>query len=374
MGVSAGFRKLTGLGGTLLPGLVFLSFGAALLLYPAQVQASVAQSVLYCLSSLVPSLFPFMVLASLGARSPAGEALGWLAGPLARWVFRVPKACGAVLLLSFLGGYPAGARGVSLLWEQGKITREQAGRLMQFCVAPGAAFVVTFLGCGVLGSLRLGWLLFAAVTLSGLALGVLSGLGKPLPQDSPCQEDHREAGSPLVQSVGDACSATAKMCGCILLFAGFTAILQGTGLFQTIASLTASTGVFTFQEAAVCLFFLLEVTGGTGAAAAAGTSPVLYAFGLAFGGLCVHLQVFSFFPDFPLGKGKFFLFRFLHGLLAAGTFLLLVRLFPGPGQLVWASSAEPLTLGTTAATAAGGLSLLLMSFVFLFFLSKEQKP
>ena len=57
--------------------------------------------------------------------------------------------------------------------------------MMSFCVAPGAAFVVTFLGCGVLGSLRLGWLLFASVTLSGLILGVLAGLGKPMPEKQP---------------------------------------------------------------------------------------------------------------------------------------------------------------------------------------------
>ena len=164
-----GFRWMRGARG-LGAALVFLGFGAALLAYPAQVQRGLAQSVLYCLASLVPSLFP------------AGEVLGKLLGPVTRRLFRLPRACGATVLLSFLGGYPAGARGVSLLLEQEKITREQAGRMLCFCVAPGAAFVVTFVGWGLLGSLRLGWVLFGAVTLSGLLLGLLTGLGKPVPQ------------------------------------------------------------------------------------------------------------------------------------------------------------------------------------------------
>ena len=196
-----GFRWMRGARG-LGAALVFLGFGAALLAYPAQVQRGLAQSVLYCLASLVPSLFPFMVLASFGVRSGAGEVLGKLLGPVTRRLFRLPRACGATVLLSFLGGYPAGARGVSLLLEQGKITREQAGRMLCFCVAPGAAFVVTFVGWGLLGSLRLGWLLFGAVTLSGLLLGLLTGLGKPVPQEPPPSPPEERAGATMPRLFG----------------------------------------------------------------------------------------------------------------------------------------------------------------------------
>ena len=96
-----GFRWMRGARG-LGAALVFLGFGAALLAYPAQVQRGLAQSVLYCLASLVPSLFPFMVLASFGVRSGAGEVLGKLLGPVTRRLFRLPRACGATVLLSFL--------------------------------------------------------------------------------------------------------------------------------------------------------------------------------------------------------------------------------------------------------------------------------
>ena len=365
-----GFRWMRGARG-LGAALVFLGFGAALLAYPAQVQRGLAQSVLYCLASLVPSLFPFMVLASFGVRSGAGEVLGKLLGPVTRRLFRLPRACGATVLLSFLGGYPAGARGVSLLLEQGKITREQAGRMLCFCVAPGAAFVVTFVGWGLLGSLRLGWLLFGAVTLSGLLLALLTGLGKPVPQEPPPSPPEERAGA-LIRSVGDASSATVKMCGCILLFAGILAVLQGSGLFQRMAHALAATGWLLPSQAAASLAFLLEVTGGMGAAAQLGVGPVFYAFGLAFGGLCVHMQVFAFFPEFPLAKGKFFLARLLHGLGAAGMYLLLERLFPGPSQPVWAAAGSALEYGLTASTAAGGLSLLLMCLAFLVALQQRR--
>ncbi len=281
----------------ILSALAFVTFGAALLCYPVQIRENVTASVLYCLSSLVPSLFPFMVLASFGVRSGAGEILGQFMAPVTRYVFRLPKICGATLLLSFFGGYPAGARGISLLLEEGKITSEQAGRMMTFCVAPGAAFVVTFLGCGVLGSLSMGWLLFFSITLSGLLLGFFTGLGKPLPEEPGSTAQPEPAGQALIRSISDASSATIKMCGCILLFAGFTAILRGSGIFQTLAQLISSTGLLDYGEAAVCLSFLLEVTGGTGDARPFWLRALALRFWAGFRrALRPHAGVFLFLP------------------------------------------------------------------------------
>ena len=338
--------------------------GAGLLGYPAAVGEAVAQSALYCLTTLVPSLFPFMAAAGYGARSPAGEALGRLLSPVTRHLFRLPQAAGTTLLLAFAGGYPAGARGVSLLWERGRLTREQAARMMAFCVAPGPAFVVTFVGVSVLGSPRAGWLLLAAVTLSGLGLGVLAGLGKPLPpRQAPSSP--REGGGALVASVGDACRATALMCGCVLLFAAGSGLARASGLWGGLCRLVAAADLCKPFQGEAVLGFLWEVTAGSAGAARLGAPGALFAFGLGFGGLCVHAQVFAFFREFPLGKRWFFLCRGLHGLGAAGLYLLLERLFPAPARLAWAASGGPAAFGGAAAGWAGGLSLALMSLAFL---------
>ena len=224
--------------------------------------------------------------------------------------------------------------------------------MLLFCVNPGPAFVVTFLGCGLLGSPEQGWLLFGAVSLGGLLLGALTGLGKPLP---PRERPPLPAPRPgaLAAAVGDASSAVVKMCGCILLFSGFTALLRGSGLLAWAAEAVEASGLLPQEGAAVCLSFLLEVTGGAGDATQAGAGAPLYALGLGFGGLCVHLQVFAFFRKFPGSRGKFFLFRLLHGLGAFGLCLLGERFFPPESQPAWAASARPLALGGSAAGGRG---------------------
>lgn len=352
--------------------LSFLALAAALLAFPGQVKDSVGSSILYCLTVLTPSLFPFMALTSFAVNSGAGDVLGRPLGFLARYVFRLPGVCTVPILMSFLGGYPAGARGASLLLEQGRITEEQAGRMMLFCVNPGVAFVVTFLGGAVLGSFRTGWLLFFAVTLAGLLLGVLSGLRSKVPPKAARTAGPRSGGA-LMRSVSDASSSVLTMCACIVLFAGFTAILHGSGVYQALARLIASAGILDPMESAAVLSFLIEVTGGVGDAAKFQVSPAFYTFGLAFGGLCVHLQVFSFFPRFPAKKGNFFLFRLLHGSLSAACFLLLAKLFPGAAVPTAAAGTAGWAYGGLSGTLAGGLSLLLMCMAFLLITTKSGR-
>lgn len=346
-----------------LSALGFLLALAALLAYPRLVKAAMAGSISYCLTVLVPTLFPYMALACYAVNSPASAFLARPLGGIVRRLFRLPGCCGAAVLMSFVGGYPAGAKGAAMLLERGSITRRQAGHMLMFCVNPGPAFVVVFLGIGVLGSARLGWLLFLSVTLSGLLLGVVTALGTSRPSRDTAEVPADSAGA-LVRSVSDSAKSVLIMCACVVLFSGFTAIMQGCGLYGRLCILLARTRLFTPFESAALLSFLLEVTGGVGEAAKVSAGPAFYAFGLAFGGLCVHLQVFSLFDDFPVRRWKFFLGRFAHGLLAAGCYLGLSRMMPA-GALPTGAALAAGGGGVFSGTFFGGASLLAMCAAFL---------
>lgn len=349
----------------------FLVCLAALLLFPDAVRSSTAGGIGYCLSVLAPSLFPFMALSSFAVNSPAAQILGRPLGPMTRWVFRLPGCCALPILMSFIGGYPAGARGVSLLLEQGKITRDQAGRMMLFCVNPGLAFVVSFLGAGVLGSIRAGWMLFLAVTAAGLLLGVLTALPAPVPEQDSAPVSGSHAGA-LMRSVTDAARSVLVMSACVVLFSVLTAVLHGCGIFQWTVRLLSRTGIFSSMEWAAVLSFLIEVTGGVGDAAELSVGAGFYAFGLAFGGACVHMQVLALFPRPPVGIGRFLASRLAHGLLAAGIFWILCHLLPGgPVQ-----ASAPVAAGTLAFSGSllGGASLLMMCAAFLLITQNGKEP
>ena len=355
-----------------------LAAAVGLLLYPTAVKESVLHSIFYCLTALVPSLFPFMAVSAYLVR--AGVGSGALAertlGRVTEKLFRLPAVCAAPILMSFLGGYPTGAKSAALLLEQGEIDEEQAGRMLLFCVNPGVAFVVTFLGGTVLGNPRTGWLLFAAVTLSGLLLGVLAGFIGGKRQNQKAKNTNpipKVAANALTHAISDASHGVVTMCACIVLFSGMTALLHSTGLFQLLTRALSSLGLFTPMESAAALSFLWEVTGGVGAAQTLRVSPMFYAFGLAFGGLCVHLQVFSFFSALPCKRLKFFCFRLLHGLLSAGIYHALFLLLPTAAREAFLSFGEISNVSALSGTAAGGLSLLCMCTAFLLITGKKEE-
>lgn len=351
--------------------LLLLFLACTLLLYPAQIKAGVADSLLYCLQVLVPTLFPFIALNSYAVHSSASVFIGRLFGPVTRYLFRLPEAAASTLILSFIGGYPAGAAGISALLRQGRISQRQAGRMLLFCVNPGIAFVVSFVGGGLLRNGRIGLLLLISVTVSGLLLGILTAFTDKIPardhtSDLPENTDTAQA---LIASAYDASKAMVKMCGAILLFAAVYIFLKEIGLFRLLAIGLSRLFSLPYTQAAALLSMGFEIAAGVGEASSLRAPAVLFAFGLAFSGFCVHFQVFSFFGSFPLSKGKFMLFRFLHGALSAFVFALLQRFFPQTTQVFYSTGQIVLDAGLHMPVAAG-LSLLLMCAAFLLLSDK----
>lgn len=349
---------------------------AGLLLFSQQVRSAVTQSIFYCLGTLVPSLFPFLVLSSFCVRAKVlqGRAAMSTVGWVVEHLFYLPRESAAAVLLGLIGGYPTGGKGAALLHEDGVLSKEQAGRMLLFCVSPGLAFTVTYLGGAVLQNTRLGWRLFFSITLAAVLLGVLTArLSGYMPLPAQQKVPKTAPQNVLSLAIADASKGVLTMCACIVLFSALTALLHASGIFQLCCTALSRLRVLTPMEAAVVLSFLWEVTGGTGAAQTLQVGAVFYAFGAGFGGLCVLLQVLSCFSKRVISLPKFFFARLSHGLLSAGIFLLWQHLSPVSEQAFVHIGPVHAVEGFSS-TAAGGLSLLLLCAAFLVFLAKDPSP
>ena len=187
-----------------------------------QVRAVMQEGLALCARSVIPSLFPFMVVTSLLLSLGLGElAAPWLAG-LMEPLFRVPGAGSAALLLGLIGGYPIGAQTAAELYRGGLATRAEVERLLAFCNNSNPVFLISVLGAGVFGSVRAGVWLWLIHVLSALLTGlVFRGTGADARACRTAKRPvFRAAGliPAFVGAVRSSVSGMLSVCGFVLFF------------------------------------------------------------------------------------------------------------------------------------------------------------
>ena len=100
---------------------LIISAAAMILVFPSAAANGISDGMRYAAEMLIPSLFPFMVISSFLIRSGASDSFGKAFAPVTEKLFGLPKDCGAAIILSFIGGFPVGAKCVRLLYDEGKI-------------------------------------------------------------------------------------------------------------------------------------------------------------------------------------------------------------------------------------------------------------
>lgn len=329
----------------------------ALLVFPAEAAAGARRGIDYCLQILVPSLYPFMVLAVFVVKSGLSEKIGGLFEPPARVLLKLPGSTAATLVMSMIGGYPTGARSVAALYDAGGISEEQAARMLCFCVNSGPAFVISAVGAGFLKNQQAGILLFASQILASVLLSLICGAAarpEPDAKQKKAAPPMRPANA-LIASAADAARAMINMCCFVLLFAAVLDLLR-IWVKSPVGSMALSG--------------LLEVTGGCSDFARMGLPLWAISFIIGWGGICVHFQVLSSVDKIRVGLPRFFFFRLLHGVFAAVITAWLSRLFPASKE-VFSNVSSPLTAGFSGSVPATA-ALLVLCAAFVFSLPGER--
>lgn len=293
---------------------------AGLLWKTGEVAQGVRNGLSVCAGTVIPSLFPFMILAGLIASTKAGTQLNRVVSKVTKRVLGLPEALGAVLLMSFIGGFPVGAKMLSTMLERRQIDSRTASLALCFCVNAGPSFLISAVGASMLGSLRAGVILLAAQVLSALTVcGYLSRRKQAsLP---PLAIPEPASSGAFVEAVRGAAAGMLGICAFITAFSALTALLEALGIFgavcNTLAHFFPRLGVPFFSA---LLTGILEVTSGCKAAAALHTRTgfVLCAFLVSSSSLSISFQIQSCFSsECEIKFTPYYLSRLIHGSMTA---------------------------------------------------------
>lgn len=297
----------------------FLSAAAVLALLflmikPSIISSAVSASATSCLEVVVPSLFAFTVLAIYLQKSGLYRvALRPLTFPLSK-LLRMDEELCAVFVLSNIGGYPVGAKLLSELVRQERLSKKDAGRMMCFCYGSGPGFMIGIAGMKIFNSAGAGLALFGACFAAALLIAAfVRSRGVIELKRADCSFDL--SANSFISSVTSAARVMFTVCAMIIGFSAISAILSELGVYSLFESIFGSAEIFPA---------LLEVT-RIKELSAAHTLPLCAAL-LAFGGVCVLMQIAAIAKDIPL-KG-FLISRVPAALIAALISMPFAEAFP----------------------------------------------
>jgi len=338
-----------------LMGVLFLVFGQA-------AATGVKRGLAVCGQLLIPSLFPFMMLSDFIIRSGLADSIGRYTSGIMRVLFGFSGSAAVAVVISMLGGYPAGAAAVNGLVSRGDIAPTHAKRLLRSCVNAGPAFVIGGVGVGMLGSAKAGLLLLCAHWASSLIVSFIDRepyvptprLRAPVPKTSAA----------VAASVHAASAALLSMCGFVLAASALLSLTDALG------------GATVVHSAWRCAFTcLLEVTGGCMEATEMGPlAPFWLGAALGFGGLSVHGQIAAVTAEYGLVDKAFFRARILHALLGGClSFVLFAWLKPLSSTVAASAMLSSVTPRSDEIGMTALVAMMLMCVIFLQTLPKKSR-
>lgn len=163
-----------------------------------------------CLYTVIPSLFPFIVLSAYIRGTFAGKRIRLLRS-VSQWC-KIPVGSETLMLLGFLGGYPVGAEMVRQAYEDNFLGKEDAERMLGFSNNAGPAFIFG-MTWSLFESPYVPWVLWILQILSAFLVGHLlpGGSKEPMRQS----ESHGES---FQHSLVRAVRVTTMICAWIILF------------------------------------------------------------------------------------------------------------------------------------------------------------
>lgn len=320
-----------------------------IIISPKVCTAGAAKGLLLAGRVIIPSLFPFTACVLFIMKSGGLELLGF-AAPFTKKVFHLSPELFSLMLLSFIGGYPVGAKLLNEAVKSGKLSKENAGTMLNYCVNAGPAFVVLAVGGGILGSKKTGYILLAAHIAASLILSVFFGFY--IKKEDTVEVKKSENLSPadnFVAAVSDAASAVFSVCAYVIFFSMVNKYMnyasQRIRLLKYISPLLEVTNALTGMRNIIIIAFLL-----------------------GFAGISIWCQIISVGKLVKTNFAVFALSRILHGLISALLCAMLLKAF---GIAVTASAA--IRYAPSYSGAALSLSMLSMVIVLLISLFAKKR-
>nr|WP_278336908.1 sporulation integral membrane protein YlbJ [Clostridium grantii] len=292
------------------------------------------------IKSVFPSLFPFLVIINLMISFKGVDIYASILGGVLCKPLRLPRNCSIVVMVSFLCGYPLGAKFAVDLYTKKEIDYSTCQRLIAIASNPSPLFVIGFIGVNLLGNPFLGYVLLLSTYISCL---IMSFILKPNKEKSFYQSFKQnkklvnENSSPNTHKIGaalkDAIHNGIITCldigGFIVFFSVIISIIKNNTLLDIVLNKISYVIPLNVDFIESSLLGIIEITNGCNELNSLSINPqwkiILISFLLGFSGLSIIAQVSSFIAPYNFSIKIYIKNKLLQGFLCSIISLILLK-------------------------------------------------
>lgn len=271
---------------------------------------------------IIPSLFPFMILADLIQKTALPFLFQKIFSPLMKMIFKLPGISILAVFLGMTGGYPIGAKVTVDLLSKNEITKNDANHLIMFVNNTGPLFMLGAVGIGLYKNIYIGILLLLAHYLSAILVGFIIRFTKPriseMRNSYPIEFKAiklSDIGSTLNDTIKKSIDTVLSIGGFIILFSLISALIEQSKILSFITLPWLNT-----ETSTSLITGLLEVTNGVNKIAMANMpllqKLIITSILIGFGGMSIHFQTLSIIGSTSISFIKYLLGKAIQGILS----------------------------------------------------------
>ncbi|MBS4536094.1 sporulation integral membrane protein YlbJ [Clostridium sp. D2Q-14] len=296
--------------------------------------------------TVLPSLLPFFILSEITIRLGIVKFIGSLMSPFMLPIFNVPGEGAFIFTMSITSGYPIGAKLISRLRLENKITQTEAQRLASFCSTSGPLFMIGAVAIGMFNDESLGFIIALSHYLGAITVGLLFRFFK-YKNNSFFQNyrykkmvkasyneliEKKNIGSIMSKSVENAMNTILVVGGFIIFYSVFIEVFNSlnfiplTNIFLSNIGLNIDVNIIKGF-----VFGLIEITNGCKILSESFTNNNLLVISLVsiligWSGLSIHSQSITFFSKTDINNKIYLFSKILHGIFSGIITIILYKI------------------------------------------------
>ena len=289
-------------------------FNVLIIIFPKEIIKSAKNGLLLWYNFALPSLLPFIIGTNILKSTNFPIYLSKKLSPIFNKIFKISGNGAFPIVCGMLSGYPLGAKLTCDLYNENKISKSEAQRILCFSNNSGPIFIIGTIGTQMLNNSALGYKLLAIHIFSAITLGIVSK------KDNKKCIYHKSLIKPIGEllntSISNGIETIVAIGGYIVFFSILYTLLSKTQVISFLSKPLCILGMDQYTSKGI-ISGLLEITNGCSIISKSNSNILPFiSMIIAWGGFSIHAQSMSFIAKTDLSAKKYILAKFVHSIIA----------------------------------------------------------